>query len=334
MRPVRLTSLCYWTRRALTHGERCYKGEFYGVPSHMCMQMTVNPRTCNLDCMFCWRSPLKQDDPEIPRSAEDMLKAARRQHRALVCGYHTNPSALREIVAEALHPRMCTISLSGEPTLSPVLPQVVEQMKKCNLVVFLVTNGTRMSIMTKMHPLPDQVYFSLSAGDSDGFQRLCRPTRGCDWDDVLAGLDILRALKTRRVIRITFLKGLTEQWADSFSRLVLRGLPDYVEIKAYEHRGSSTGTLSAACVPAHDDIRSLAERIGAKTGFRLSAFNRRSRVSLLSRDVRAEKARMLFMPDLHGAGSKPTSGWGPEPVATCSESRPHSLSKTQARCAV
>ena len=35
----------------------CYKGTFYGVKSHTCMQMSPVVDQCNLACTYCWREP-------------------------------------------------------------------------------------------------------------------------------------------------------------------------------------------------------------------------------------------------------------------------------------
>src|SRR4029077_5811663 len=65
--------LCYWTRKSLTEGRDCYKGRFYGIESHRCLQMSTAIDSCTLHCRFCWRSQgwendemmAEYDDPEL-----------------------------------------------------------------------------------------------------------------------------------------------------------------------------------------------------------------------------------------------------------------------------
>ncbi|HEV2166838.1 MAG TPA: 4-demethylwyosine synthase TYW1, partial [Thermoplasmata archaeon] len=54
--------LCYWTRQSLTQGRDCYKGRFYGIESHRCLQMSPAIDSCNLHCRFCWRNQGWEND--------------------------------------------------------------------------------------------------------------------------------------------------------------------------------------------------------------------------------------------------------------------------------
>ena len=49
--------VCHWTKQSLVNDRSCYKGTFYGIESHGCMQMAPNVDTCNLACTYCWREP-------------------------------------------------------------------------------------------------------------------------------------------------------------------------------------------------------------------------------------------------------------------------------------
>ncbi|DAC16176.1 MAG TPA: 4-demethylwyosine synthase TYW1, partial [Candidatus Poseidoniaceae archaeon] len=46
---------CHWTKESLLRDRACYKGTFYGVKSHTCMQMSPVVDQCNLACTYCWR---------------------------------------------------------------------------------------------------------------------------------------------------------------------------------------------------------------------------------------------------------------------------------------
>ena len=49
--------VCHWTKESLLRDRQCYKGKFYGVASHNCMQMSPVVDQCNLACSYCWREP-------------------------------------------------------------------------------------------------------------------------------------------------------------------------------------------------------------------------------------------------------------------------------------
>ena len=82
---------CHWTRRSLsTWGrEHCYKQRFYGVPSHMCLQMTPSLGRCTQSCLFCWRATpetlgVSWDQTRKVQSPEDpdsIIEGCIREHR-------------------------------------------------------------------------------------------------------------------------------------------------------------------------------------------------------------------------------------------------------------
>src|SRR4030042_1402715 len=51
---------------------------------------------------------------------------------------------------ESLQPRQFAISLDGEPTLYPKLPEMIKEIKSRSCTVFLVTNGTNPTMLKKM----------------------------------------------------------------------------------------------------------------------------------------------------------------------------------------
>ena len=92
---------CHWTKESLLRDRACYKGTFYGVRSHTCMQMSPVVDQCNLACTYCWREPhmdtleLTDQDP-----LELLYESVRAQRRLLsgfggndkVCLLYTSPS--------------------------------------------------------------------------------------------------------------------------------------------------------------------------------------------------------------------------------------------------
>ncbi|TLZ64649.1 MAG: 4-demethylwyosine synthase TYW1, partial [Methanobacteriota archaeon] len=107
--------VCHWTKSSLTKGVGCYKETFYGIKSHRCLQMTPAVDSCNLGCLFCWRtqewgsdSLVHADDPGFV--VEESIEA----QRQLLTGFKGNPKVSREKFDEAWHPNQVAISLTGE----------------------------------------------------------------------------------------------------------------------------------------------------------------------------------------------------------------------------
>ena len=44
---------CHWTKESLLRGRQCYKGRFYGIESHGCMQMSPVVDQCVI-----WLAPI------------------------------------------------------------------------------------------------------------------------------------------------------------------------------------------------------------------------------------------------------------------------------------
>ena len=64
--------VCHWTKQSLIADRSCYKGTFYGIESHGCMQMAPNVDTCNLACTcLLYTSPSPRDGllSRMPSSA-------------------------------------------------------------------------------------------------------------------------------------------------------------------------------------------------------------------------------------------------------------------------
>jgi organic radical activating enzyme len=154
---------CGWTANSLRGEGTCYKHAFYGIRSHRCIQMTPVVR-CNERCVFCWRDHaghtyeldgVEWDDPEAVVDASISLQ------KKLLSGFGGNDDVPRERFEEAMEPRHVAISLDGEPTLYPHLPELLEAFHDRGLTTFLVSNGTRPEVLRECDPT--QLYVSVDA---------------------------------------------------------------------------------------------------------------------------------------------------------------------------
>jgi tRNA wybutosine-synthesizing protein 1 len=80
--------------------------------------------------------------------------------------------------------------------------------------------------------------------------------------------------------------------ARSYSALILKGEPDFVEIKAYMHLGSSRGRLDKQNSPSHREIRAFSQKLASLTGYYLVDEQNESKVVLLSRNKQVKKIQL------------------------------------------
>ena len=280
--------LCHWTKASLTKGVGCYKQTFYGIESHRCLQMTPTVDACNLACQFCWRtqewgsdSLLLADDPGL--IVEDSIRA----QRELLSGFKGNPNVTRERFLEAWHPTNVAISLTGEPTLYRRLGEMIDEFKRRSMSTFLVTNGTTPATLRRMHAegrLPTQLYVTVAAPNEEIYQRLMVPKSGNEWRKLRETLALLPSLPTRTVIRHTLVEGWNLGWEDEYADLDRIAKPMFIECKGYSFVGESRLRLEAENVPSHASIRTFAERLANRIGYRVAAEREDSRVVLLTAD--------------------------------------------------
>ncbi|WP_238374092.1 4-demethylwyosine synthase TYW1 [Ignicoccus hospitalis] len=283
---------CHWTHVALTERRFCYKCKFYGIASHRCLQMTPAVIWCWLRCLHCWRAEpgdlgLQWDDTKLPTVDDPAFIAEKsiEEQRKIISGYKGHPKVDPKMFEEAMNPKHVAISLSGEPTLYPRLSELIEEYYKRGMTTFLVTHGVRPDALAELDPEPTQLYLSLEAWDEKSFKEFNRPVLPGLWSAVLQSLDILPSFSSPTVIRITLVKGFNdhERALEGLAKLVERGYPTYVEVKAYMNVGYSRYRLTKENMPTHAEVRSFAERLAEKIGYDVVDEQRSSRVVLLSR---------------------------------------------------
>lgn len=274
---------CLWLKKSLKDEGVCYKQKFYGIKSHRCLQMTP-ALTCNQTCLYCWR-PLELlkgfkgwNEPEF--IVEESIKA---QHR-LLSGFHGTPGVNRKKLEEAYRPNQVAISLIGEPTIYPYLPELIEEYKRRGFTTFLVTNGTKPDVID--HVAPTQLYLSLTAFDEKSHVILNRPPRSY-WDKIMRSLEALKRSDSRTVIRLTLIKGynMDDRAVKSYAKLIDIAEPDFIEAKAYMFLGYSRLRLSYENMPEHADIVDFSRRLSEETGreYEITNESEPSRVVLLER---------------------------------------------------
>ncbi|GAB3691226.1 4-demethylwyosine synthase TYW1 [Salinarchaeum chitinilyticum] len=254
---------CGWTKNALNGEGTCYKHAFYGIRSHRCIQMTPVVK-CNERCVFCWRDHaghayeldgVEWDDPEAVVDASIELQ------RELLSGYKGNDNVPQERFEEAVEPRHVAISLDGEPTLYPYLPELIEAFHDRGLTTFLVSNGTRPEVLAECDPT--QLYVSVDAPDRWTFDQTVKAVEDGAWEKLIDTMDVLaRKDETRTVLRTTLVDGHNMRDPDWYAAFYKRADPDFIELKAYMHVGHSRGRLDRSNMPEHEDVVDFTREIG------------------------------------------------------------------------
>ena len=182
---------------------------------------------------------------------------------------------------EAQSPRHIAISLTGEPTLYPKMNRFLELCHEQGITTFLVTNGTNPDGLRALDPLPTQLYVSVTAPNAEVFRRLTLPTDPHAWDRLEESLEIVRDLRTRRVLRHTLVRGWNLGWADAYAELDLLARPNFIEPKGYVYMGRSRQRLGRDHVPTHAEISAFSSDLARRTGYKVLDESPDSKVVLL-----------------------------------------------------
>lgn len=290
---------CQWQKKALLHGDTCYKQRFYGIESHRCVQMAPVVDKCTQSCDFCWRiTPndvgISWDQVNISKDdvgpVDELVDAVLMANLRSLGGYNPDAGAKvpREKYLEAREPKHVAVSLAGEPTLHPQISELIDEIHSRNMTSFLVTNGTLPEVLERM-TAPTQLYVTLAAPDETTYKKLCRPGIKDGWQKIVESQEVLQSLNTRTVNRLTMVSGLNMKNPRSYSDLILKGEPDFVEVKGYMFLGSSRDRLSNENAPSHRDIRAFSQKLADLTGYHVLDEQIESRVVLLSQSKDIKK---------------------------------------------
>ncbi len=258
--------ICHWTKEAIRKKSGCYKNKFYGIQTHQCMEFTPTAVFCENRCIYCWRpnefyKMLKMPEGWIDEP-EDIIKSLTEERKKLLIGFFGDPRIDKDWLKDALTPTHYSISLSGEPTMYPKLPEMIKYLKSLpnTKSIFLVTNGQEPEMLERLikeDALPTQVYLSMNAYDEEDFIKINRPMYKDAWERWMRSLKLLSEMNTRTVIRITLIRGYNDQRekVPKAAELIKVGNPHFVEVKSYMHIGYSQSRLTAQHMLSFEEIK-------------------------------------------------------------------------------
>jgi len=282
--------VCHWTKKSLHNEGYCYKQKFYGVDCHRCMEFSPAAVLCGQNCVFCWRpmefmrfSGMVAEEADDPKEIYERLLEERRK---LLSGFPGDGKTDPKKHGESLMPNHFAISLSGEPTVYPKLPELVNFLKGLpdTRSVFVVTNGQEPEMMEKLaKEPPTQLYLSVNAPNRVLFEMVNRPSIENGWERFVRSLGIFSGMKTRRILRLTMIKGMNmdSPYVKQYADLIRKANPHFIEVKAYMWIGFSRKRLKEGNMPSHSEVREFAERLANLTDFEIADGKEDSRVVLL-----------------------------------------------------
>ncbi|MHA2236849.1 MAG: radical SAM protein [Candidatus Hodarchaeales archaeon] len=290
---------CGWTHNALRENRYCYK-RAYGINSHQCIQFSP-VLICNFLCRFCWRvhesdigienmyssyDPLDEekliamfDSPE--EVAEEIFASQKR----IIVGY--KPYITKSKYEEAMNPKHATLSLTGEPFLYPWIPELISELKKKDMTVFIVSNGTvpdRLEEILNKRVYPTQLYITLPAPGLDNFLHTHRPIdRNKALPRIWDSLRIIgKGVPFRTVARLTVAEGLNLIDPEGYSKMIDVMKPSFIEIKGVVHVGAAEHRLPRSAMPSHQKIKEFSFKISELTGYDIVSESEVSKLVILS----------------------------------------------------
>jgi tRNA wybutosine-synthesizing protein 1 len=290
--------LCHWTKKSFANQGDCYKHKFYGISTHRCMEMTPTAMNCENRCIYCWRPTEFYDTLEMPAELVDepdiIVENLMAERKKLINGFYGNAKNDKKRLDESLLPEHYAISLSGEPTMYPKLPQLIKYLKalKTTKSIFLVTNGQEPQMLQRLadeDALPTQLYLSTNASNRKTFYRINRPRHKDAWERWWKSLRFLATANTRTVLRMTMIREYNEKIdsVNEFAEMMLYGNPHFIEVKSYMHIGMSTERLEKNNMIEMGEIRSFSRELSDKMpGFSIMDESEISRVVVLQNQKR------------------------------------------------
>lgn len=268
--------LCHWTKKSFKHEGSCYKHKFYGISTHRCMEFSPAGMHCENRCVYCWRPMEFYDslkmEPEKVAEPKEILTKLMEERKKLIMGYYGDSRNDKQRLDESLLPSHYAISLSGEPTMYPKLPELIKYLKSLEETksIFLVTNGQEPDMIQRLQDedaLPTQLYLSTNAADYDSFLKINKPKYDDSWQRWNRTLGMLKQLDTRTVLRITLIRNYNDQkeMIPAFASMLQQASPHFIEIKSYMHIGRSTNRLEHSNMLEMDEVRKFSEEIAKQS---------------------------------------------------------------------
>ena len=220
--------------------------------------------------------------------------------RKLLTGFKGNDKTNLKKWEEAQNPNQFAISLSGEPTLYPYIPELVKELRKKRCSTFIVTNGLNPKVLKKMQKeksLPTQLYLSLNTPNKELYNKWHRSSCRNAWEKFNETLSLFKSLRkdTRTVIRMTLVRNINmnQEQVKDYAELIKKANPLFIEIKGYMSVGYARKRLGYETMPTMKEVEEYAMLIAEETGLKILDKQEFSRVVLLGKNNKDRKIKKV-----------------------------------------
>ncbi|MFH1420631.1 MAG: 4-demethylwyosine synthase TYW1 [Candidatus Aenigmatarchaeota archaeon] len=279
--------VCEWCRRSLAERGYCYKQKFYGISSHRCVQFAPCVFSCTHNCEFCWRTTsFSMPKNVVWDKPKELVDEAISAQKLILHGFGGNARTKKEKLQEALKPNQFAISLSGEPTLYPYLPELIDEIKSRGMTCFVVSNGTNPDMIKRLASSeafqPTKMYITLPAPNENVYKKICHPMLKDGWKRLQKSLSLLKLFDSS-VIRLTLVKKLNMIEPEKYAEIIKKTKPDFVECKAFMSIGGARERLSIETMLTFKEIKAFAAKLVKATGYKIADEKEDSRVVILKK---------------------------------------------------
>ncbi|MBI2630146.1 4-demethylwyosine synthase TYW1 [Candidatus Pacearchaeota archaeon] len=290
-----VVQICRWTKKSLLNEGECYKSDFYGIKSYGCCEMSPASVFCDNHCLHCWRAIENSEGNRMFLNVDKpktIIEECIKGRKKLLSGFKGNKKVNIKKWEEAQEPSHFAISLIGEPTLYPCITEMIQELKKRKKITFLVTNGLHPEVLEKMNKkkcLPTQLYLSLNTPNEEMYDEWHKSDVKNAWKVYNKTLKIFPKLKTRKVIRMTLVKGQNSNMKDDmindYAELIKKANPDFVEVKGFMSIGFSRNRkgMGYDAMPNHEEVEDFSNKLAKAVCLKILDEHKFSRVILLGK---------------------------------------------------
>ncbi len=302
--------ICRWTKKSLRNEGVCYKEQFYGIKAHLCCQMTPAVMWCPNKCVHCWRAieltighELKENIDSPKKIIDGCIKAQRK----LLIGFKIDKKSKKKQLSkadqkkyeEAQEPMQFAISLSGEPTIYPLIGDLIAELRKRGKTSFLVTNGLypeKIKEIAEKNQLPTHLYVSVNTSNKKLYDKFHRSSKEDAWEKLNETLGLMGNLKCRTVFRMNLVRDLNmnDEHVKEYAELIKKSSPMFIEIKGFMSVGFARQRLGYDRMPTHEEMREFSEKLVGelkKQGYKILDEKIESRVLVLGKDKKELKIK-------------------------------------------
>ena len=286
--------ICLYCKRCLRDEDICYKNKFYGINSHRCVQMSPVIDTCSLKCQWCWRDVdnTSKELKEKIDSPKEIIDGCIKAQKEILQGFKGNKKTNIKFFEEAMNPKHFAISLTGEVTYYPLLPELINELDKRNITSFVVTNGTNPEMIKKLIKTPlTQLYITLPAPNEKVFKKVCKPLIKNAWNNIKESLSLLENFE-RATIRLTLVKEMNMLDPKGYAKLINSAKFKFLEVKAGMAVGYARYRLNYSQMPLTKDIREFSEELAKLCNLKIVDEKKESRVCLLMKEDEKRKINL------------------------------------------